>query len=196
MQGEETDGKVVFVIPPKESETNVWLLKKMWYGLGDVSRMWYNRVRFFLLTIGLKMSKGEPSIFYNNVLSYIISFIIFVDDFSWSGANDVETNYISELCKNFVIGKENNSVFQYLGLQLGENNSSITLDHMYYSETMKPIASNYDNSKDLLQSQIGKLLLVSGQTKLDITFDITNWAPTLNILVIKITNMPITSLHI
>ena len=43
---------------------------------------------------------------------------------------------------------------------------------MYYSENMKPIASNYDNSKDLLQSQIGKLLLMSGQTKLDITFDI------------------------
>ena len=188
--------KLFLLYHPKNQKQMFDYWKKCVYGLGDVSRKWYNRVRFFLLTIGLKMSKGEPSIFYNNVLSYIISFIIFVDDFSWSGANDVETNYISELCKNFVIGKENNSVFQYLGLQLGENNSSITLDHMYYSETMKPIASNYDNSKDLLQSQIGKLLLVSGQTKLDITFDITNWAPTLNILVIKITNMPITSLHI
>ena len=87
-------------------------------------------------------------------------------------------------------------VFQYLGLQLGENNSSITLDQMYYSETMKPIASNYDNSKDSLQSQIRKLLLMSGQTKLDITFVFTNWEPTLNILMTKITNMPITSLHI
>ena len=46
---------------------------------------------------------------------------------------------------------------------------------MNYSENLKPIASNYDNeinSKDLLQSQIGKLLWMSGQTRPDIAFDV------------------------
>ena len=40
---------------------------------------------------------------------------------------------------------------------------------------MKPIASNYDNesnSKDLLQSHIGKLLWMNGQTRSDIAFDV------------------------
>ena len=46
---------------------------------------------------------------------------------------------------------------------------------MKYSENLKPITSNYDNgsnSKDLLQSQIGKLLWMSGQTRLDTAFDV------------------------
>ena len=52
-------------------------------------------------------------------------------------------------------------VFRYLGLHLEENDSGITLDQMNYSKNLKPIASNCDNesnSKDLLESQLGKLL--------------------------------------
>ena len=46
---------------------------------------------------------------------------------------------------------------------------------MNYSKNLKPIASNYDNennSKDLLQSQIRKLLWMGGQTRPDIAFDV------------------------
>ena len=108
------------------------------------------------------MSKGDPSIFYynnDNVLQGLTA--IFLDNFLWSGTNDFETSYISKLCKNFVISKENRSVFRYLGLHLEENDSGITLDQMNYSKNLKPIASNCDNesnSKDLLESQLGKLL--------------------------------------
>ena len=99
--------KLLLLYHPTNQKEMFDYWKKSVYGLGDVSRKWYNRVKFFLLSIGLKMSKGEPSIFYyyNNVLQDLTA--IFVDDFSWSGANDVETNYISKLRKNFVIGKEN-----------------------------------------------------------------------------------------
>ena len=44
---------------PKEAETNVWLLKKCIYGLSDASHQWYNRVKYFLSSIGLEMSKGD-----------------------------------------------------------------------------------------------------------------------------------------
>ena len=67
---------------PKEADTNVQLLKKCVYGLGDASRKWYNRVKSFLLSTGLKMPKGDPSIFYcynDNVLQGLSA--IFVDDF-------------------------------------------------------------------------------------------------------------------
>ena len=86
-------------------------------------------MKFFLLSITLKMSKRDPSIFcyYNdNVLQGLT--VIFVDDFLWSGTFDFEANYISRLCKNVVIGKENHSLFRYLGLYLKENDSGITLD--------------------------------------------------------------------
>ena len=53
---------------------------------------------------------------------------------------------------------------------------------------MKPIASNYDNesnSKDLLQSQIGKLLWMSGQIRPDITFDVCQWGINFKYSVVK-----------
>ena len=63
MQGKEIDRKA-FAMSTKEAETNVWLLKKCAYGLSDALHKWYNRVKSFLLSTGLKMSKGDPSIFY------------------------------------------------------------------------------------------------------------------------------------
>ena len=160
----------------KKQKQNVWLLKNCIYGLSDASHQWYNRVKYFFSSIGLEMWKGDPSIFYyynDRVLQGLIA--IFEDDFLWSGTNDFETHYISKWHKNIVIGKENHSAFRYLGLHLEENFPRITLDQMNYSENLKPIASNYDNeinSKDLLQSQIGKLLWMSGQTRdyKDITY--------------------------
>ena len=102
-------------------------------------------MKSFLLSIGLKRSNGDPSIFYHynyNVLQGLIA--IFVDNLLWSATNDFATNYISKLRKNFVIRKENHSVFRYLGLHLEENDSGITLNQINYSENVKQIASNYD----------------------------------------------------
>ena len=71
-----------------------------------------------------------------------------MDDFLWSGTNDFETDYISKLRKNFVTGKENQSVFRYLGLHLEEKDSGITLHHWNYSQNLEPTASNYDNESN------------------------------------------------
>ena len=104
------------------------------------------RVKSFFLSIGLKRSKGNPFIFYyynDNVLQGLIA--IFVDDFLWSGTNDFETSYISKLHKNFVIGKENHSVFQYLGLHLEENDSGFT-----WKCTMRKCTLNFTCERELV----------------------------------------------
>ena len=69
LQGEDIDRKV-FVMPPKEAETNVWLLKKCVYSLGDALCKWYKRVKSFLLSIGLKCQKEIH-------LSFIIIMIMY-----------------------------------------------------------------------------------------------------------------------
>lgn len=154
LQGDEID-RELFVIPPKEANTtNIWRIKKCIYGLGDASRKWYNSVKAYLLSIGLVMSKADPALFYyhndNNLIGMIA---IHVDDFLWSGTTDFERNFISKLRNMFVIGKENQSIFKYLGINLIEKDSDITIDQINYSENIKPInlTNNDINSKDRLQ---------------------------------------------
>ena len=58
-------------------------------------------MKCFLLSIGLKISNGEPSIFYyyNDSMPHSLT-ATFVDDFLLSDTNDFKTNYISKLHKN------------------------------------------------------------------------------------------------
>ena len=61
------------------------MLKKCPYGLVSASRKWYNKVKS-VLSLKLKMSKGDPSIFYyykNDNFSGIVS--IHVDYILWAG---------------------------------------------------------------------------------------------------------------
>ena len=146
---------------PKEANTtNAWQLKKCIYCTRDASRKWYNRVKTYLLSIGLVMSKADPALFYYHDNNNLIGMIaIHVDDFLWSGTNDFETNFISKLQNILMIGKENQSIFQYLGINLMENDSKITIDQISYTENLKPINRIHNNkdTKDLLQSHAGKL---------------------------------------
>ena len=76
LQGDKTD-REIYDMPPKEANTtNVWQLKKCIYGLGDASHKWYNRVKTYLLSIGLVMSKANPALFHyhdNNILIGMIA---------------------------------------------------------------------------------------------------------------------------
>ncbi len=58
----------VYVRPPREAvrsdRTKIWKLKTAVYGLGDAAREWYLTVKQSLLSLGLKESKLEPSLFY------------------------------------------------------------------------------------------------------------------------------------
>ena len=73
-----------------------------------------------------------------------------------------------------MIGKENQSILQYLGINLKENDSKITIDEINFTENLKPINQidiNRD-TKDIIQAHIGKLLWMSCQTRPDIAFDV------------------------
>lgn len=59
-----------------------------------------------------------------------------------------------------MIQKENQAIFQYLGINLMENNSKIFIDHSSYTENLKTIycIQNITETRDFLQFHIGKLL--------------------------------------
>ena len=90
----------------------------------DASRKWDNIIKTCLLSLGLVISKADPALFYchdnNNLIGIIAGR---VDDFLWSGTKEFETNVVLKLRNTFTIGKENQSIFQYLGINLMENDS-------------------------------------------------------------------------
>ena len=129
LQGENID-RELYVLPPKEANKDkIWLLKKCTYGLLDVSRQWCNTFKHVLLSIGFKMSKADQSLFScqnNNKLEDIIT--IHVDDFLSARNEQFFKDTISKIREKFTEGKECNTAFHYLGLDLKEHRNYISLD--------------------------------------------------------------------
>ena len=66
LQGKELR-RDVYIMPPKESETDegvVWKLKHGLYGLKDGTRQFYISVKEELLKLGCKISEMDPAMFY------------------------------------------------------------------------------------------------------------------------------------
>ena len=133
-----------------------------------------------LLSLNLKMSKGDPSILYyykNDRLSGVVA--IHVDNFLWAG--DVSfSKDIPAICKIFVIGKMSKNAFRYLGLELNENIQNITLDHIHYMNLLQSLNQKLINNRntisDIVHLAVEKLLWVCGQTRPDISFEICQLA--------------------
>ena len=182
LQGENFD-REIYISPPKEANTNkIWLLKKCTYGLVDASRQWYNTVKQVLLQLGFKMSKAEPSLFYyknNNELEGIVT--IHVDDFLNAGSEYFFQEIILKIRQKFTMGKECNTAFRYLGLDLKESNNGISLDQSHYINLLNTVNIKDENLciHDTLQSVIGKLIWISSQTRPDTCFDVCHLASNL-----------------
>ena len=84
---------------------------------------------------------------------------------------------LSKLCSTFLVGKEENRCFRYLGLHLIQEQGHITLDQNHYTSSLKPItfdqihepadSSLTEVDKDNLRKVTGQLLWVAGQTRPD-----------------------------
>ena len=99
----------------KQTQTIFGNSKKCIYGLDVALRKWYNRVKTYLLPVGLIMSKANPGLFYyhehNNLYGMIA---IHTDDFLWSVTDCFVMNFISKLPYALTKKKENQSDLQYL----------------------------------------------------------------------------------
>ena len=121
------------------------------------------------------MSKPNPSLFYcqnNNELEDI--FAIHVDDFLNAGNEQFLKYTISEIHEKFTVGKVCNTAFRYLGLDLKKHKNYISLDQTHYDKLLDTVYlkdEHFLRIHDTLQSTIGKLIWISGQTRPDISFD-------------------------
>ena len=56
----------------------------------------------------------------------------------------------------FMIRKENQSIFQYIGINLIENDSKITIDQINYAENLKPLNHIVLHRKIIMDEQQNK----------------------------------------
>ena len=130
-------------------------MKRCTYRLFDASRQWYNTVKQVLLSLGFKMSKADPSLFYcqnNNELEDI--FAIHVDDFLNAGNEQFLKYTISEIHEKFTVGKVCNTAFRYLGFDLKKHKNYISLDQTHYNKLLYTVNLKDEHFISILQQLV------------------------------------------
>ncbi|GJU76881.1 retrovirus-related pol polyprotein from transposon RE1 [Tanacetum coccineum] len=112
---------------------HVFRLKKALYGLKQAPRAWFQRLSFFLISIGFTCSRADTSLFVFKKDSNVLYLLVYVDDIilTRNNANLIQL-FISRLNKEFLItdlGKLN----YFLGLEVSYNDSGIFLSQSKYA---------------------------------------------------------------
>lgn len=177
----------VHLKPPKEANNAIgklWKLKKCVYGLNDASRVWYFTVRAVLLNLGCVQLQTDQAMFYwyhNGKFSGL--FLMHVDDFIWGGNEEFESHVINKIKSKFEIGNQGCGIFKYIGLDIKQANSCITVDQKAYLDSIRPVnisckrssqkADNINKEEfESLRSLIGQLNWLSTNTRPDISYDV------------------------
>ena len=158
----------VFMIPPKEANSeNVWKIRKAVYGLNDGPRQWYVRLRNTIIGTGCAMNSLDPGLFTLHIDSKLCGLLVaYVDDILWSGNTQFQNMVISELIKLLEISVENSTVFDYVGIQLKQqDDKTITLNQHAYIDSVDEISitNECDKQRLLDNSELKKLRRAAGQ---------------------------------
>ena len=175
----------VLVKPPKEANVEhgkIWRLKKPLYGLDDASRQFYLSVKDTLIKSNCQQSAGDASFYYlrkEDLEGIILSHI---DDFLHIGNMQFEKQVINNLTSNFVVGKQAEENFSYVGYQITQISGGITVDQIDYINSLEftKLQCNEENKKRLLnedeltnyRSIIGSLNWCVRGTRPDLSFDL------------------------
>ena len=167
----------VFIKPPKEANTDkLWKCKKAPYGLGDAGRHWYLRVLEELLSAGLIQCSFDKAIFicyHKNQLVGIIA--CHVDDLLFGGTDYFHQKVISQIRSVFVIGSEENTNLKYLGLQIKQLSSGISLSAKQYAVSIQKVdvssVQSHSEKVKCFKQFAGQINWLVSQARPDLAFD-------------------------
>ena len=123
------------------------------------------------------MSRLDPALFYFVHENHVCGFIALnVDDIIWARNSNFAEAVINKLRRRFLIGKENNIPFRYLGLDISSTNpNEVTLSQYHYVRDLN-VENDLSSQEEKVRSAVGKLLWVSSQTRPDVSFHVSNLA--------------------
>ena len=179
LQGRQLQ-REVYVKPPPEFGTGIlWKLNKAMYGLNDASREWYLQVIESMKEMHAQRSAIDDAIFYwkrEGVLVAMSS--CHVDDFTLTGTPALMDEIQTNIKQRFEISSESEGVFKYLGLEIHQYDTCISMSQQRYISEIELLQipdrssdSNLtNNEKRSLRSLAGQLNWVSSQSRPDIAF--------------------------
>ena len=183
LQGDEIK-RDIFVRPPGEfDDGRIWRLKKTIYGLCDAAQAWYKKVKKELISLGVKVSPLDCSLFYWHVNKELQGIIcVYVDDFLYCGTELFLDKIIQRLIRMFRIGSSSRVSFTYVGINFNSYMDGLTMDQDHYVASMDkiPLSTKREAEKDsdltveekkAFRSLIGQLSWVSTHTRPDVAFE-------------------------
>ena len=182
LQGQDIN-RIIYVQPPKECESDksvVWKLNKCVYGLVDASRNWFFSVKNELVQLKCEQSKLDPALFYWHREGKLEGlFLMHVDDFLWAGSDQFKEDVISPLRLKFHFGKEMNTNFRYIGLDIEQDEDQIYLHQHEYTEEIKQVdrtVNSGDIKNGIYPEIIGQLHWIATQSRPDLCYDVLDLA--------------------
>ena len=141
LQGHNLDIDVHIKPPPEVWVPNgkLWKLRIALYGLNDASLPFFIKSKKVLLELGCKQSTMDPALFFkHNEKGKMIGLICaHVDDYIHCGTEEFRKNVIGNLVKIFQMGKTESKSFTYVGYDINQDESGISISQNSYAAGLK-----------------------------------------------------------
>ena len=184
LQGKEIE-RTVYVNPPSEAKQPfvIWKLKKAVYGLGDAARNWYDSILKEMMEIGCKKSLYEDALFYLKENDKLLGMMAtHVDDFLNAGNAIFNKKVINVMDNRFDFGREIETDFRYVGINVTKEDKYIVLDQSHYVDLMEEVHLPSGDHGDLLSEKekklyrgiVGSINWVSLISRPDVCFEVVD----------------------
>ena len=186
LQGSDLDRKV-YLKPPKKRRIPgvIWKMIKRAYGFVDASRGFFLELEETLQQLGCKVSYYDPAmyLYYDKEGDLKGMILTHVDDLlHGSGDDEFEEKVMKPFKIKFLFGSEEESEFLYVGMQVKQDEKSITVNLDHYVENIEfPRLDAIDelqgdqlvdvDSQCDFRSMIGKLGWLAKNARPDLGFD-------------------------
>merc|ERR1712240_581533 len=158
----------VFVRPPDDikKEGKIWKLLKPLYGLDDVSRKFYLKVKETLQELGLKTLPGDDAFYLENRNSVLLGMnLSHVDDFIIAGDDEFVERIVNGIRKKFTVSKVEKDVFRFTGLDVKAGNGKIEVSIEDYANSVEEITEirKADRDEKLTRAELKEYRKYTGK---------------------------------
>merc|ERR1712240_980760 len=139
LQAKKLD-RELFVRPMDDikKEGKIWKLLKPLYGLDDVSRKFYLKVKETLQELGLKTLQGDDAFYFENRNGVLLGMnLSHVDDFTTGGDDEFVERIVNGISTKFTVSKVEKDVFRFTGLDVKAGNGKIEVSMEDYANSVE-----------------------------------------------------------